>query len=65
MGGPAASTANADDDRPILLKTEMLAGHGWSTGHSQREGAAFRMARLMDQLGADLPRSSGDPDQAR
>jgi len=53
------ATAKADDDRPILLKTELVAGHGGVTGrYSQWEDAAFRMAWLMDQLGGDAPRNS-------
>jgi oligopeptidase B len=48
------ATAKADDDRPILLKTEMVAGHGGVTGrYSQWEETAFRMAWLMDQLGVN------------
>nr|WP_311198148.1 S9 family peptidase [Ornithinimicrobium sp. INDO-MA30-4] len=41
-------------DRPILLRTEMVAGHGGKTGRydAWRE-AAFEISFVLDQLGAD------------
>ncbi|MDN5726151.1 MAG: S9 family peptidase [Propionibacteriales bacterium] len=45
------ATAQQPDDRPILLKTEMVAGHGGVSGRYQswRE-IAFEYAWLIDQL---------------
>ncbi|HEY5977997.1 MAG TPA: S9 family peptidase [Microlunatus sp.] len=46
-------TATNGDDRPILLKTEMVAGHGGVSGRYKawRE-KAFEYAWLIDQVGA-------------
>jgi oligopeptidase B len=45
-----ATTTNGPD-RPILLKTEMVAGHGGVTGrYNQWEQTAFEFAWLVDQL---------------
>jgi len=39
--------------RPILLKTEMVAGHGGKTGrYDAWRQAAFEIAFIVDQLGA-------------
>ncbi|MGD7787461.1 S9 family peptidase [Propionibacteriaceae bacterium Y1700] len=48
------ATAQQPADRPILLKTEMVAGHGGVSGRYQgwRE-VAFEQAWLIDQLSAD------------
>ncbi|HSU36997.1 MAG TPA: hypothetical protein VLJ88_15160 [Propionibacteriaceae bacterium] len=59
------SPAKPDDERPILLETELVAGHGGVTGrYSQWEDAAFLMAWLMDHLGVDGPRTSDDDAEA-
>ncbi|MFK5583955.1 S9 family peptidase [Serinicoccus sp. LYQ131] len=44
------------EERPILLKTEMVAGHGGRTGRydAWRE-ASFEIAFVLDQLGATTP----------
>jgi oligopeptidase B len=46
-------TATNDDERPILLKTEMVAGHGGVSGRYKawRE-KAFEYAWIIDQVGA-------------
>lgn len=45
-----ATTTNGED-RPILLKTEMVAGHGGVSGRSEQwQQAAFELAWLADQL---------------
>ncbi|GMA18968.1 hypothetical protein GCM10025862_09890 [Arsenicicoccus piscis] len=41
-----------DPDRPVLLKTEMVAGHGGVSGRYESwKQAAFELAFLMDQVG--------------
>ena len=45
----AASTCQ--DDRPILLKTEMVAGHGGVSGRYQSwKETAFEYAWIIDQI---------------
>ena len=40
-------------ERPILLKTEMVAGHGGVSGRYESwKEAAFETAYLLDRLGA-------------
>ncbi|SHV60578.1 Probable protease II PrtB [Mycobacteroides abscessus subsp. abscessus] len=40
-------------ERPILLKTEMTAGHGGISGRYERwKESAFQLAWLLDILGA-------------
>ena len=40
-------------ERPILLKTEMVAGHGGKTGrYDAWHETAFEIAFMVDQLGA-------------
>ena len=47
------TVSNDPHERPILLKTEMVAGHGGKTGRydAWRE-TAFEIAFMLDQLGA-------------
>nr|WP_269813606.1 S9 family peptidase [Ornithinimicrobium sediminis] len=47
------TATNDPQERPVLLKTEMVAGHGGRTGRydAWRE-AAFEIAFVLDQLGA-------------
>jgi oligopeptidase B len=51
------TVTNDPQQRPILLKTEMVAGHGGRTGRydAWRE-ASFEIAFVLDQLGATSPR---------
>ncbi len=44
---------NDASQRPIMLKTEMVAGHGGKTGrYDAWRDAAFEMAVILDELGA-------------
>ncbi|MGB3827583.1 MAG: S9 family peptidase [Ornithinimicrobium sp.] len=50
--------ANDPATRPILLKTEMVAGHGGKTGrYDAWHDAAFEIAMIVDQLGATQMRA--------
>lgn len=53
------TVTNDPAQRPILLKTEMVAGHGGKTGRydAWRE-TAFEVAFMLDQLGAVEPREA-------
>ncbi|GAB3487998.1 S9 family peptidase [Flexivirga lutea] len=54
------ATVAADPARPILLKTELVAGHGGRSGrYDSWEQAAFGFAFLLDRLGATEPSGSG------
>ncbi len=47
------TSLNAASQRPIMLKTEMVAGHGGKTGrYDAWRDAAFEMAVMLDELGA-------------
>ena len=47
------NTVAADPDRPILLKTEMVAGHGGRSGrYDGWRQTAFELAFLLDRIGA-------------
>ncbi|MGB3256673.1 MAG: S9 family peptidase [Ornithinimicrobium sp.] len=51
-------TTNDPSTRPIMLKTEMVAGHGGKTGrYDAWRDAAFEMAVILDELGADRVRA--------
>ncbi|MGB5952200.1 MAG: prolyl oligopeptidase family serine peptidase, partial [Ornithinimicrobium sp.] len=51
---------NDPSQRPILLKTEMVAGHGGKTGrYDAWRDTAFEMAVILDQLQATGVRDTG------
>jgi oligopeptidase B len=50
------TVTNDPAERPILLKTEMVAGHGGKTGrYDAWKETAFEIAFMVDQLGATDP----------
>ena len=50
------TVATNGDDRPILLKTEMVAGHGGVSGrYASWKETAFEYAWIIDQISPDAP----------
>jgi oligopeptidase B len=50
------AVATNGDDRPILLKTEMVAGHGGVSGRYQSwKETAFEYAWIIDQISPEVP----------
>lgn len=50
-------TTNDPDRHPLLLKTEMVAGHGGKTGrYDAWQDAAFEIAVILDQMGSSQVR---------
>ena len=51
----------AAEDRPILLRTEMVAGHGGVSGRYQGwKDRAFSLAWILDRLGLATPTGETD-----
>ncbi len=52
-GATGAAEAGSDDDRPVLLKVELGAGHGGPTGrYDAWRDEAFVLAFILDAIGA-------------
>ena len=55
-----ATVTNDPQERPILLRTEMVAGHGGRSGrYDAWRQLAWEWAFLIDQVGQDRPSSHG------
>ena len=60
MAALRATVTNDPRERPVLLRTEMVAGHGGRSGrYDAWRQLAWEWAFLIDQVGQDRPSSHG------